>query len=209
MVLKTSYSLTLTSQGTLGGGTLYTGDLPLANFNQITSLVGVDTVVTYTGVPKAQVIKANADINLTGVETITGVTLNKVASGNGIAKVAVSVDGGATYKVFNGSAWVTLDVTDVSAFKTNGMTSTVINAITDTQWTTLRGSSNTLRFAYVLDRLTVADGAEHDDITVVVTMAGVSSICNTSKYTMTYNEGTKTISYVFNTSGTYTFNYLD
>ena len=210
MKLKDTYSDVMADSGVLGIGHLYTSPaVTVSNFNSVESFTATESVFGYVAVPKAQIIKANADINLTGVESLDSISDTCVSSGGGSALMAISVDAGTTFKTYNGSAWVTVDTTSVSDFKSKGMSKSSIEGLSSSVLGTLRGVSNTMRFAYLLERPTYAAVAYNDQLQLLVTMPGYYAVADKSKYTTSYDAGTKTISVVFATSGTYTINYAD
>lgn len=215
MHCKTSYINNMVDRGILGVGKLYDLSIDKTIFNQISSLIYTGATaptlptITATATPLAQVTKANSDINLTGVETLDSIVWTPVTAGTGKALLVISVDGGITYKAHNGTNWITVDPTNKTDFLTNGMSSTVANALTKSQLEALRNGSIKLRFAYLLSQPISTDVASDDKIQIKVSLIGTNQICATTKYTLTYNESTKTLTYTFNTSGTYTINYVD
>lgn len=97
---------------------------------------------------------------------IKSAELTTILSGESSIKVAVSIDSGNTWKVFNGSSWFSIDITDLVAFDTNGITPEVLNAITQTQWTDLIGSITTIRFAYYFKQVLSTDSCAIDTIRI-------------------------------------------
>jgi len=210
MELKDIYTYDMTSQGTLGGGTLYESDIiPVAYFNDINSIVASTPTLTINAVPLAQVIEASGNIDLTGVERLVSIALTKTTSGNGIVKIAASFDNGTTYKSYVDNEWVAVDITDLLDFASKGMTETTLEALTEMELEIARGESITIRFAYYLDRPAYGDNASTDMINLTVHMLGRDDVCDNSKYTLSYVESTKTITYSFTENGTYTMTWID
>ena len=153
------------------------------------------------------VVKARGDINLSGVATLDGVEVAATTTGNGDLKIAVSVDGGQTYHSCIDGVWMDLDITNMDSFKTSGMTAAQLNGLID--WEDLRNGSSTLRFAYYLERPSMADRSETDLIKLIVTMNGYDVLAETSDYSLHYDGTAQTIGVTFNAEGTYTIKYLD
>lgn len=157
----------------------------------------------------SQVVKANGDISLLGVDTLDNVNFVTFTEGNGISKMAMSFDSGLTWKAYNGSSWIDIDINNKNNFKTNGMTKSVVNSLTNIETKVIRGDSNTVRFAYYLERPLYDDIVYNDKIQLVVTMKGYNIIASNSSYSYNYDAMTKTLSYTFTKNGTYTINYVD
>lgn len=210
MGLKDLYEINPTNDGSLGDGTLYHQDIDKSSFQDIDSLnINEATLVlSIHGTPAAQVIEANGDIDLSGIDKLTGISLTKAQSGTGVVKIAVSKDSGVTYQYYTGSVWSNIDITNKTEFLNNGMNEVTLESLTETELEDYRGSATTLRFAYILDRPSYSDQASTDQINLNVQLSGTSVICDTSKYTLSYNAGTGEITYSFSVSGTYTMNYL-
>lgn len=154
-----------------------------------------------------QIATANEDISLVGVENIDNVKLTSVSSGNGKALISVSFDAGNTYEVFKGGAWRV--ITDEADFIANGMTANEINAVTSSNWKNARGSSDKMRFRYLLHRQIYNDHAAHDRITVNVSMFGVDIVAPTADYDISYNDVTGEMTFEFFKNGTFTVNYVE
>lgn len=173
------------------------------SFNVITQ----DNKLDVNAVPKAQVIKPTGDIDITGVEVIKHVTLDDVESGGGMAKVAISVDSGSTYKVWRNNQWKNVNVNNTDDFISLGMTRNEINEVTPPQFNVLRNGSNTIRFAYLLNRPTYDAQAEHVSITLSIALEGTTEVADPDNYTITFDTETNEVTYIFNTDGTYTIAY--
>jgi hypothetical protein len=210
MKLKTSYAYNVTNQGALGAGTLYESDsIVMANYNDVNAISASESGMTITAVPLAQVVKANGDIDLTGIAQLSSIALTATVSGAGKVKTAISVNGGTTWKTYYNDAWVSFNPDNKADFNSYGMTEATLEALTFSQLEQLRNGSTTLRFAYYLERPAYSDDANTDQISLDVLLPGASEVCNTAKYTLSYDENTKTITYTINTNGTYTFTYAD
>lgn len=157
----------------------------------------------------SEVIKANGDISLAGVETLDSITLTSLVSGNGIAKMAMSFDSGVTWQTFNGNDWITIDIGDKTDFKGNGMDVSTVNNLTDSELSIARNSSNKVRFAYYIERPTLGDEATNDKITLEVTMFGYNELLPTKDYEYAYDALRGSINFLFKKSGTLTVTYFD
>lgn len=151
------------------------------------------------------VAKANGDISLEETTEINAVTLTAV----GVVRVAVSVDSGFTWQAFNGSTFTDLNITDLSSFKTNGMLMTTLNAVTKAQWTAYRGDSNTLRFAYFIERATFKDNSGTDAIKLDANIAAHWLPAQTSDYTQTFDATAQKYVFKFITAGKYKVRYKE
>lgn len=122
--------------------------------------------------PKPKLVLANGDIPLVSIQYINQVTVTSTTSGNGVMRFIASVDGGDTWVVFSNGAWKRINISDFNSVKVNGMTATVLNAITRTNWENLVGDANLLRFGYYFDVVTYSDIAKTDAISLNVDMRG-------------------------------------
>lgn len=142
----------------------------------------------------SELLYAIGDISLLGVEAIDSITL----SSSGDVKVAISFDGGLTYKSYSNGSWNI--VTDA----TYGMTQTEINSLTAQQISEGRLSSDIIRFSY-----SIQNDATIDSIKMIVSMQGKEKLADTKDYTLSYDQGQKKLIYNITKSGTYSVNYVD
>lgn len=162
--------------------------------------------VTLKGLKTTQAVaKASGDIPLDETLEINKVTLTAV----GTVRVAMSLDSGFTWQTFDGANFVDLNISDLSEFKGNGMTATTLNAITKAQWAAYRGSSNKLRFAYFIERLSITDTSGTDLIKLDANMAARWLPAPTSDYTQTFDATTQTYNFVFVTAAKYKVRYKE
>jgi hypothetical protein len=122
---------------------------------------------TLTVVPKEHLVIPTGDIAIPA-QGITGFTLTSTATGLSSLKILASVDSGATWKAWNGSAWVAVDVSDLSNVKASGMTPSTFNALTEANWNALLNGGNKIRFAYYLDQDKSTDTLNVDLLTMNV-----------------------------------------
>lgn len=72
-------------------------------------------------------------------------------TGSGIIAFIVSIDSGASWKAWNGSSWVLMDITNMEDVKIKGMTVSVLQGITEAQWTSLGLLNKKIRFAWYME----------------------------------------------------------
>lgn len=205
-------NINTTDSGALVNGELYTSDLiDLSQFECIETITVTGTIptVAISGLHSPTAVVAKADISLVGILNLAQIIWTTVVSGSGVLKLAISVDGATAWKGFNGTIWQTVDITNLTDFKTNGMTPSIVNALTIAQLESLRGSSQTIRFAYYLEKVNISDVANNDAITLKVDMQGSDTIAPQTDFSYSLGADMKTITYNINTSGTYTFVYAD
>lgn len=185
-------------------------EIDINSFNEISSLnVNGVSGLTIAATPTAQIVLANGDIDLTGIESLDSITWNSASIGLSIALLVVSVDQGVTWKALNGGSWGNVNISDKDDVELKGMNDALVDALTVAELELLRNGSNTLRFGYYLDQRLVSESAYNDSISISISMPGYNAIPDTSRYSMTYEQATKTISYTFTENGTYTINYVD
>lgn len=210
MKLKEDYSLIMTHVQTLANGKIFECELDLSEYQDIGKLQADETnTLVYKATPQPQVVKANGDILISGVDKLDQINWIANNTNNGLIKLAISFDSGITYHSWNGSEWILVDINNTDNFRNNGMTTSTVSTLNNSQLSILRGDSNFIRFAYILDRPLLTDNVNTDRIRLFVTMLGYNAIANTNKYSYTYDPLTKTLLFNFNSSGTYTFNYVD
>lgn len=162
--------------------------------------------VTLKGLKTTQAVAvASGDIPLDETLEINKVTLTAV----GTVRVAMSLDSGFSWQTFDGANFVDLNISDLSDFKANGMTATTLNAITKSQWTTYRGTSNKLRFAYFIERLSVADTSGTDLIKLDANMSARWLPAHTNDYKQTFDPAAQIYNFIFVTAGKYKARYKE
>lgn len=185
-------------------------EIDFTKFSAFDALIFDDDFVKIKGLKSSQaIVKADGDISLIGVETLDAITLNNVVSGAGIAKMALSFDKGFSWGAWDGAEWRAVDVDDKADIKNNGMSASVINLLSDSELSLARGDSDSIRFAYYLERPTINDVANNDKIQLSVSMRGYNEIANTAEYSYSYDPAIKTLTITFNGNGTYQINYVD
>lgn len=113
----------------------------------------------------AKVITQNQDISIQG--DLQSFALSATSVGAGILRIIASADSGATWKAWDAgtSSWVSVTKSNLSDVKNKGMTSTVFNAITNSQWLGLI-TNQIVRFAYYLELTAVTDVASVEALTL-------------------------------------------
>jgi hypothetical protein len=123
-----------------------------------------DLKIKTTAVPKPKLIKQNTDYLIpTGIKNVV---ITATVIGTAVIRIICSCDEGATWKAWNGSSWISVGTSDINNVKSNGMTPSILNAITETQWTTFLGGRQTIRFAYYLEQNLTNETCNIDHIRV-------------------------------------------
>ena len=106
-------------------------------WSPITEMVA--PVVTQIIKPKPVIVKMKEDILFTEayIVDIVNAVVTIDNTGSGIIVFIVSVDSGTSWKSWNGSSWMLIDITNMEDVKTKGMTVTVLQGITEAQWISL------------------------------------------------------------------------
>ena len=144
--------------------------------------------------PKSQLVVANGDISLIGVDTINSFTL--LSSGD--VKVALSFNSGTTWKALKNGIWETVDNAHT------GMTNLELNSLTDSQIEEVRNGSSNIRFSYSL-----TGDAEVDSIEMKVSLQGYEKLANTADFDISYDESTNKIVYTVKRDMSASINYVD
>lgn len=184
-------------------------EIDLDDFQSMHSIVYSDTNVEVTGTPRPQLVVATGDIDLTGIETLDFISWVATATGSSKALLLMSFDSGLTWKSHNGVEWIVVDINNTTNIESNGMPKSVVDSLTSEIIEVGRNGSTKLRFAYYMNQESVLNTVNTDSISIGISMPGYNTICDKAKYDIAYNEDTNTITYTFNTSGTYTINYND
>ena len=131
--------------------------------------------VAMRAVPTRRIVFPNNDIDISSVGGINSVSLTAVQQGAGIVRVIVSVDSGITWKTWDSTtqSWVAIDPSDLNAVKNFGMTPTVVNERTRSDWDSLVAGSRNIRFAFYLEQSSSADEASADELVANVDIQGV------------------------------------
>lgn len=149
------------------------------------------------------------DIPIDEALLITGIGMTNTAIGNGSVLVAVSRNKGLTYQVFNGAEFVNVDIDDEADFATNGMSASVLSAITSEQWQMWRNDASTIRFAYLLNRPSYSDSVGLDMVTMQAEMIARWIPAPTTDYEYTFSESAQEYTFTFKTATDYLIKYLD
>ncbi|MBW7474083.1 discoidin domain-containing protein [Paenibacillus oenotherae] len=111
--------------------------------------------VTMSAIPHPQLVIPTSPIPLNGQLQSILTTINQ--SGLGAVSMVASSDGVIWKSILNG-AWQTINIENAADVRLAGMTSTVINAVTQSQWENL-SPSGLIRIAYFLEQRTASDVA--------------------------------------------------
>lgn len=204
----------MTNLGSLGVGTEWKYAMSKSNFNSIDSLSFTDATipkVVVNGTNPPYVVKAQNDIDLSGIDTLDGIIFNTTTTNGGKMLLAMSVDGGVTYKSYNPTtlAWDVVDINNVGDFTSKGMNKIITDGLTKTQLEVLRNGSTRLRFAYYLSVVDSTSTASTSSISIVLQMQGSYVLANNSDYGITIGGDNKTVNFNFSKSSTYTIKIED
>jgi hypothetical protein len=176
--------------------------------DSLSSTTGAVPTLTINGTNLPVVTSQNSNIDLTGIYQLMSITLTVNRTGTGVVLAVLSFDNGTTWYAWNGSAFITVNITSLSDFKSKGMTATVINALTLAQLESQRGSSTTLRFAYYIEMGAPTDTANIDTMQVNASLPGTYGLAPSTNYTATLAGDGTTLTYNLSTSGIYVINYM-
>ena len=139
-----------------------TGKLKVLAYSTMATAAHTTTI---TAVPKPQLVKPNLLISLSNYDALNSVTITNTVGTNASLKIAITIDGTA-YKAWNGTAWISVDMTSVSNFVINAMTPNTVSAITATQWASL--STTKIGFAYLMTVSSSTDTCSIDTLSINV-----------------------------------------
>ncbi len=121
--------------------------------------------ISVNATPYPRVVYPDNNFNITP-KGIKGFKLAGGSDGTGVVRVIVSIDSGVTWKTYSNNAWKTIDGNIASVVKSEGISVSSFNLISQMQWMSLIGNSNTIRFAYYLELGVKGDIALVDTIQV-------------------------------------------
>lgn len=109
--------------------------------------------VTQTIKPKPTIVTMKEDISFSEayINDIINAVVTLDNTGSGIINFIVSVDSGVSWKVWNSSSWGLVDTTNMQDVKSKGMSISVLQGITEAQWTSLNLSNKKIRFAWYME----------------------------------------------------------
>jgi alpha-tubulin suppressor-like RCC1 family protein len=142
----------------------------LLEYNSEQSTTNRDLDFSYY--PDPILVLPTGNIDISSITNIDSFSLTANTSGSADLKIIVSIDEGVTYKTFNGSIWETVDHTDLSLVKANGMTISEFNALTSTQIMDLVGAPDKIRFGYYMEITDPGETCETDELSLQVDMNG-------------------------------------
>lgn len=103
--------------------------------------------------PKPVIVTMKDDISFSEayINDIMNVVVTLKNTGSGIIVFIVSVDSGVTWKSWDGSSWILVDVTNMQDVKSKGMTVAVLQGITEDEWTSLGLLNKKMRFGWYME----------------------------------------------------------
>lgn len=139
--------------------TLYDLPQPLTLISYLTPKNTLEEVlpleIGLQGTPISQLVKANGDINIKSIYAIDQIIITSTQPS--FTKVLISFNSGILWKAYKNNTWITVNINNLNSVITNANNVTEINSIPGEAWQTLRESSDTLRFAYLLPNETEID----------------------------------------------------
>lgn len=160
-----------------------------------------------SAIPKSQLVKMDTDIDISNIDGINSISVDLTESGNGIIRMATSFDSGLTWKTYNGTEFVDIDIGDINNVKINGMTKNVLNSIPSVSWNNLRTNSNKLRFAYYMEIVDTNDVATINTLNLNCNLTGSWELSvHGLQYKANYASNTKLVIKILE-SGTWKINY--
>ncbi|QCH27786.1 hypothetical protein [Clostridium tyrobutyricum] len=109
--------------------------------------------ITQTIVPKPIIVRMLEDVSFSEayIQDIINVVLTMDSAGSGIIVFIASTDSGTTWKAWNGSSWVLVDIENMQDVKLKGMSVADLQGITEAQWTSLGLLDKKMRFAWYME----------------------------------------------------------
>lgn len=167
-------------------------------------------------VPHRQLVFPTSDIKLwspTMPDAVTRIDLQSSQTDGTILKLMFSIDGGENYRSWNGTEWLSFNgLIDSEETKeiinTNGMTVTVLNALTEDQLGLLYGydtEHRTIRFIYLYESTNWADVNQSAELQIYMDMHGEWQQAKEADYTYGYPTNSELHVQLF-TSGSYKVN---
>lgn len=120
-------------------------------WSPLTEMVAPNIIQTIK--PKPIIVNMKEDIlfNEAYIIDIINAAITLENAGSGIITFIVSTDSGLTWKTWDGSSWVLVDITNMQDVKTKGMSVEVLQGITEAKWTSLGLLNKTVRFAWYME----------------------------------------------------------
>ncbi|MGE7624631.1 hypothetical protein ACQKMD_16715 [Viridibacillus sp. NPDC096237] len=162
--------------------------------------------IIVNAIPNDQLVYPTKDINIRSIENIDSVKLTATALGNGMVRIIVSFNSGATWYAHNGTEWIEVSPI-VDEVITKGMTPKLLAGVTSVQWAKLRGTCDTMRFAYALSIKDTSDVAEIDALITQMDMKGTwKKAVHGKDYDYEYPNNDELLVTIFS-NGDYKINY--
>jgi hypothetical protein len=127
-------------------------------------LSGISHHLKTTAAPTPKLIKQIIPYSTaTGIKNvITDVNI----TGSSVIKVICSVDGGVSWKTWNGSSWIVVDTSTIANVKTSGMLPDAVAALISTQWLLLVGVEGDIQFGYYMEQVATNENCYIDRVRV-------------------------------------------
>lgn len=140
----------------------------LADSDEMISFVTYTTLTTppnlsHTSIPESQIAIQAIDSNISDVNTIKRLSMTSSTSGNGLIKSALSFNQGLNWYTWDSvnSNFIEIQLNTSELYR-NGIHPSTLNTVTSEKWNILKGESNTVRFAHLLNVDSLTDIANID-----------------------------------------------
>lgn len=109
--------------------------------------------IIQTIVPKPVIVRMLEDVSFSEayIQDIANVVLTMDSIGSGIIAFIVSTDSGVSWKAWDGSSWILVDITNMQDVKSKGMSAADLQGITEAQWISLGISNKKMRFGWYME----------------------------------------------------------
>lgn len=136
-----------------------------------------------------------------------GLTVNnlKVTASKDISRIIVSTNKGSTWNYITDEGWKMLSNLDKETVYNKGMKISEFNRVSSENWNELVGDSETIRFAYLINKQSVTSNDSIDDLGIKIDLYGEWKKSTKENYDYSYNDGLLSVKLL--SDGNYKINY--
>lgn len=120
-------------------------------WSPLTDMIAPKVIQTIKPNPAIVIMKDDILFSEAYIKDIINAVVTLDNTGSGIINFIVSVDSGVSWKAWNSSSWGLVDITNVQDVKSKGMSVSVLQGITEVQWTSLDISNKKIRFSWYME----------------------------------------------------------
>lgn len=135
-------------------------------WSPLTDMIPPKVIQTFKPKPVIVTMKDDISFGEAYIKDIINSVVTLDNTGSGIINFIVSVDSGVSWKAWNSSAWGLVDMTNIQDVKSKGMSVSVLQGITEAQWTSLDISNKKIRFAWYMEITSSTDVLKLKEIKV-------------------------------------------